>query len=235
MRWCTTSVNSETCKISIIIPTLNEQDSIKNCLTRLQLLRQLGHEIIVVDGGSSDATVLLSNSLCDKIITSEKSRSIQMNAGARAALGHCFLFLHADTVLPENVHGLISKIDDIKNKWGRFNIRLSGQHCSFRVIETCMNIRSRLTGVVTGDQALFTGKALFYKVGGYPEIALMEDIAISSRLLNYSKPVCIEAAVISSSRRWEKNGIIKTIIKMWLLRLLYFLRYDTNRLVRFYE
>jgi rSAM/selenodomain-associated transferase 2 len=228
-------VKSEAYKISIIIPTLNEQDSIINCLNRLQLLRQLAHEVVLVDGGSNDNTVLLSNSLCDKIITSEKSRSIQMNTGARLASGHCFLFLHADTVLPDNIHELLSKIHNIENKWGRFDIRLSGHHWLFRVIEKCMNIRSRLTGVVTGDQTLFVGRELFYKVGAYPEIALMEDIAISSRLLNYSRPVCIAETVTSSSRRWEKNGIIKTIIKMWSLRLLYFFRYDTNRLARLYE
>ncbi len=228
-------MKSEAYKISIIIPTLNEQDSIINCLNQLQLLRQLGHEVVLVDGGSNDNTVLLSNSLCDKIITSEKSRAMQMNAGARLASGHCFLFLHADTVLPDNIHELISKIHDIENKWGRFDIRLSGHHWLFRVIENCMNIRSSLTGVVTGDQALFVGRELFYKVGAYPEIALMEDIAISSRLLNYSRPVCIAETVTSSSRRWEKNGIIKTIIKMWSLRLLYFFRYDTNRLARLYE
>lgn len=228
-------MSSATCKISIIIPTLNEQESIKACLNRLQPFRQRGHEVVLVDGGSSDNTVSLSDSLCDKIITSEKSRSLQMNAGANAASGHCFLFLHADTALPDNVHELLSNIDDIKNKWGRFDIRLSGQHYLFRIVETCMNMRSRLTGVVTGDQALFTGKELFYKVGGYPEIALMEDIAISSRLLSHSRPVCIEATVLSSSRRWEKNGVIKTIIKMWCLRLLYFFRYDTNRLARLYE
>jgi rSAM/selenodomain-associated transferase 2 len=222
-------------KISIIIPTINEEYKIEQLLNSLQPLRQLGHEVIVVDGGSFDSTVSLALPLCDHICQSTKSRSVQMNSGVRKASGHCFIFLHADTLLPDNILELFSKINSIENQWGRFDIRLTGHEWIFRVIEKCMNSRSRLTGIVTGDQAIFVGKALFAEVNGYPEIALMEDIAISKLLMKYSKPVCIREKVISSSRRWEKNGVIKTIIKMWVFRLLYFFCYDTNQLAKRYE
>jgi len=222
-------------KLSIVIPTLNESDQIELCLNKLQSLRNRGHEIIVVDGGSNDNTVSLASPLSDRIIQSEKSRSIQMNTGAAAASGHCILFLHVDTVLPEDVPGLFSRIKDIENVWGRFDIRLSGRARLFRIVEKCMNIRSRLTGIATGDQVIFVGKELFNKVNGFPEIALMEDIAISRLLINYSKPVCLSEKVVSSSRRWEKNGIMKTIIKMWILRLLYYFQYNTNKLAKHYQ
>ena len=221
--------------ISIIIPTINEAPNIEQYLNRLQPLRQHGHEIILVDGGSSDDTVSIAKPLCDKTLTSQPSRSIQMNAGARIASGCCLVFLHADTVLPDDFLELFSEINSIENIWGRFDIRLSGDYWFFRVIETCMNYRSRLSGIATGDQAIFIGTELFSRVAGYPKIALMEDIAISKLLINFSKPICISERVVSSSRRWEKHGIIKTIIKMWLMRLLFFFNYDTNRLAKHYE
>ena len=222
-------------KLSIIIPTLNEADQIEQYLSNLQVLRQQGHEVVVVDGGSIDDTVSLVRPLCDQICQSQQSRSIQMNCGAKAAAGDCFVFLHADTVLPGNILEYFSTIDNIESKWGRFDISLSGRNWLFRIIESCMNSRSSFTGIVTGDQVMFIGKELFNRVGGYPEIALMEDIAISSLLIKISAPIRIREKVISSSRRWEKNGIVKTIIKMWMLRLLYFFQCDTNKLAKLYE
>lgn len=222
-------------KLSIIIPTLNETDHIEQHLNNLQVLRDQGHEVIVVDGGSIDDTVSLVTPLCDQVCQSQQSRSIQMNCGAKLASGECFVFLHADTVLPDNILEELSKINDLENKWGRFDISLSGRSWFFRVIESCMNSRSSITGIVTGDQVMFIGKELFARVGGYPEIALMEDIAISSLLIKFSKPIRIREKVISSSRRWEKNGIVKTVLKMWVLRLLYFFHFDTNKLAKLYE
>lgn len=222
-------------KLSIIIPTLNEADQIEQPLSALQVLRQQGHEVVVVDGGSLDDTVSLVFPLCDQVCQSQKSRSIQMNYGAKAATGECFVFLHADTVLPGNILEYFSTINNIEGKWGRFDISLSGRNWLFRIIESCMNSRSSFTGIVTGDQVMFIGKELFNRVGGYPEIALMEDIAISNLLIKISAPIRIREKVISSSRRWEKNGIVKTIIKMWILRLLYFFQYDTNKLAKLYE
>jgi rSAM/selenodomain-associated transferase 2 len=222
-------------KLSIIIPVLNEANEIEQCLNALQVLRQQGHEIIVIDGGSSDNTVLLATPLSDHVFQTNKSRSSQMNYGANKATGDIYLFLHADTDLPLNVAALFSKIESIDNLWGRFDMKLSGEHFLFRIIEFGMNCRSRLTGIATGDQAIFMDKNLFNKTGGFPDLPLMEDIAISRLLLKYSKPICYKEKVESSSRRWEKNGILKTILKMWLLRLLYFFNFDTNKLARIYS
>ena len=222
-------------KLSIVIPTFNESEQIERCLKQLQSLRQQGHEVIVVDGGSNDNTISLARPLCDRIIQSKKTRAIQMNAGAEEATGHCILFLHADTTLPSGLSDLFLRLQNIEKEWGRFDIRLSGREYLFRVIERCMNIRSRLTGIATGDQAVFVGKQLFDDINGFPEIALMEDIAISRLLMKISKPVCLREKVLSSSRRWEENGIIETILKMWLIRLLYFFNFDTNRLEKMYS
>ncbi len=222
-------------KLSIIIPVLNESTQIESCLHELQLLRQHGHEVIVVDGGSHDNTISLATPLCDRVIQSKKSRAIQMNSGAAVATGHCFLFLHADTSLPSGTSDLFMKIKNIENRWGRFDIKLSGDHFLFRIIEQCMNIRSRLTSIATGDQVIFVGKELFTEINGFPIVALMEDIAVSRLLLKRSKPICFKEKVLSSSRRWEQNGIIKTILKMWVLRVLYFFNFDTNRLAKLYS
>ncbi|MCZ6805202.1 MAG: TIGR04283 family arsenosugar biosynthesis glycosyltransferase [Proteobacteria bacterium] len=222
-------------KLSVVIPTLNESDQIEQGLNKLQSLRHQGHEVIVVDGGSNDNTVSLASPLCDRVIQSERSRSIQMNAGSAAASGQCILYLHADTDLPEDVADIFSKIINIENVWGRFDIQLSGQSWMFRIIETCMNTRSRITGIATGDQVIFVGKELFSKVNGFPEIALMEDVAISKLLINFSKPICFTEKVVSSNRRWKENGIIKTIIKMWIIRLLYYFQFDTERLAKLYQ
>jgi rSAM/selenodomain-associated transferase 2 len=222
-------------KLSIVIPVLSESEQIERCLNGLQLLRQRGHEVIVVDGGSNDDTVLLALPLCDRVIQSEKSRAIQMNSGAANATGHCILFLHADTILPPGITDLFLQLKNIEKEWGHFDIKLSGRNCLFRIIETCMNIRSRLTGIATGDQTVFVGKDLFNEINGFPEIALMEDIAISRILIKHSKPVCFREKVVSSSRRWEENGILKTILKMWVMRLLYFFHFDTDRLAKIYS
>jgi len=222
-------------KISIIIPAYNESSQIERCLNKLQSLRKQGHEVFVIDGGSNDNTISLASSLCDRVLQSKKSRAIQMNLGAKEATGDYLLFLHADTILPPDFIYLFSQFKNYKEEWGRFDIKLSGAHFLFRVIEKCMNTRSRLTGIATGDQVIFVNRKLFNKINGYPEINLMEDVTLSSLLLKYSRPVCFKEKVISSSRRWEKNGIIKTILKMWLLRLLYFFNFDTNSLAKIYS
>jgi rSAM/selenodomain-associated transferase 2 len=222
-------------KLSIIIPVFNESKEVEICLSKLQVLRKQGHEVIVVDGGSNDNTIILASSLCDHIIKSGKSRSIQMNAGAAEATGEHLIFLHVDTALPIDIPSLFLQFKNNKNEWGRFDITLSGTHFLFRIIENCMNIRSRLTGIATGDQAIFVNKKIFNEINGFPEISLMEDVALSSLLLKYSKPICFKERVVSSSRRWEENGIIKTILKMWLLRLLYFFNFDTNNLEKIYS
>ena len=222
--------------LSIIIPTLNEEEIIRSSLGALAWLQAKGHEVIVADGGSRDNTVRLSQPLADKVIRSKAGRVIQMNAGARAAHGDVLVFLHADTLLPADADALIGiGLAQSGGKWGRFDVRLAGRHPSLRLIEFMMNQRSRVTGIVTGDHSLFVDRRLFNTIGGFPEIELMEDIAISRILKRHGQPLGIKQAVITSSRRWEQRGILRTILLMWRLQLGYFLGENTRRLARMYQ
>lgn len=222
-------------KISVIIPVLNEAILIGKTLSALQLLRQAGHEVIVVDGGSDDATLSLSKPYADRLIQGSRGRSRQMNEGAKSANHEVLLFLHADTLLPERADRLILEgMEKRKSSWGRFDAKLSGKGPLFRVIEFLMNWRSRLSHIATGDQAIFVKKDLFRSVEGFPEIDLMEDIALSKMLKNHSRPLCLRQTVLTSSRRWEENGFLRTILLMWLLRLAYFFRTDPSRLAKLY-
>lgn len=223
-------------KISIILPVLDEADAIGKTLLVLQPFRAEGHEVIVVDGGSTDDSVQLSKPLADQVISCGRGRSRQMNAGAKIAKGDIFLFLHADTFLPKEATAcIIEEMEKKGTSWGRFDVRLSGKHAFFRTIQHLMNLRSRLTGIVTGDQAIFVRRQLFESVNGFPDIDLMEDIALSKILKRHSRPLCIRQKVLTSSRRWEKDGIIRTIVQMWYLRLAYFLGADPNRLALTYR
>jgi rSAM/selenodomain-associated transferase 2 len=221
-------------KFSIIIPTLNEELSIVNCLVGLQSLRQYC-EIIVVDGGSADNTKKLAQPLADKLISSTTGRAVQMNTGTERATGELLIFLHADTSLPQDA--LNQVIGAIKNnrQWGRFDVTLSGNHPMLKVIAIFMNWRSRLTGIATGDQAIFVNKQLFESVGQYPVIPLMEDIALCKKLKKISSPICLKAKVISSGRRWEQFGVFETLLLMWSLRLRYFLGADPQTLANLYN
>ena len=220
-------------KFSIIIPTLNEELIIESALTRLQNLRP-ACEIIIADGGSTDATIDLAASYADQVISSPQGRALQMNAGASHASGDVLIFLHVDTVLPDKALALIEQSLSNTHSWGRFDIRLSGRHLMFRLIALMMNWRSRLTGIATGDQVIFVSKQAFSGVGQYPEISLMEDIALCKALNKISPPVCLGAKVTSSSRRWERNGIFQTIALMWIIRLLYFFGADPDVLAQLY-
>jgi rSAM/selenodomain-associated transferase 2 len=223
-------------KISIVIPVLNEAALVVQNLRALQPFRAAGHELILVDGGSDDATVSLSEPFVDQTIKSFKGRSRQMNNGAKAAKGEILLFLHVDTLLPEGADRLI--VNGMKREtrsWGRFDVRLSGKHPLFHVVAWLMNWRSRITGIATGDQAIFVQKKLFRTVDGFPEIDLMEDIALSKRLKGYSLPCCLWHRVHTSSRRWERNGMVRTILLMWFLRGAYFFQVNPNRLAKFYD
>ncbi|MDD1618850.1 MAG: TIGR04283 family arsenosugar biosynthesis glycosyltransferase [Methylococcaceae bacterium] len=218
---------------SIIIPTLNEEKTIEPCLSALQPLRN-NCEIIIVDGGSIDNTRVIARSLADKVVSSDKGRARQMNNGARYASGNVLIFLHADTSLPENALQLIQQKLNSSRKWGRFDIQLSGNHFMLKVIAQMMNWRSRLTGIATGDQVIFVTRLAFEKAGQYPEINLMEDIAICKALRKISPPICLKAKVISSGRRWERYGIYKTILLMWNIRLRYFFGADPQILAFLY-
>ncbi len=222
-------------KISIIMPVLNEAPAIAQTLIALQPLREAGHEVIVVDGGSHDDTITVSKPYADKIIQGPRGRSRQMNAGAKLASGEILLFLHGDTFLPGRADRLI--IEGMKRgerKWGRFDVKLSGKHPLLRIIEILMNWRSRLSRIATGDQAIFVKRELFEAFGGFPEIDLMEDIALSKMLKKHGRPLCLYQRVLTSSRRWEEQGLFRTILLMWFLRAAYFLKANPGQLAKLY-
>jgi rSAM/selenodomain-associated transferase 2 len=220
--------------LSVVMPVLNEAAVIRSALLQLQALRRRGHEIILVDGGSSDQTPQLAAGLADRILTSPAGRALQMNKGAAAARGQVLLFLHADTQLPPQCDRLITEALAEHAGWGRFDVRLSADRFIFRIISFCINLRSRISGIATGDQAIFSSRILFDRAGGYPPIALMEDIALSRRLRKFGRPHCLPARVTTSSRRWQQHGIIKTVLLMWWLRLKYFFGADPDKLAKHY-
>jgi rSAM/selenodomain-associated transferase 2 len=220
-------------RLSIIIPVLNEAAGIGPLLLRLAPLREHGAQLVVVDGGSSDETAALAAPHADLVIAAQRGRASQMHAGALAAGGDALLFLHADTLLPPGADALI-RAALRSHAWGRFDVALDGAHPMFRVIAAMMNLRSRLTAIATGDQAIFMRRAFYLQAGGFPQLALMEDIAFCKRARRLARPACLRQRVLTSARRWEKNGIWRTIFLMWRLRLAYFLGADPERLARQY-
>ena len=232
-------VDQET-RISIIVPVLNEATTLTAALSALQSLRAAGHEIIVVDGGSHDASMSLAETWADQVIRADRGRARQMNAGAAIAHHEILLFLHADTQLPHNADKLIiealQKNTRHPSQWGHFDVQLSGRHFLLRIIERSMNWRSRFTSIVTGDQAIFICRDLFQRVSGFPDIPLMEDITLSRTLKRHGgPPVCLRQHVITSSRRWEQQGIVRTVLLMWWLRLAYALGANPQWLARAYK
>lgn len=219
--------------LSIIMPVVNEAGQLAGKLQALQPLRP--HcELLLVDGGSDDGSQAIAKPLVDKVFHSSRGRARQMNAGAAQATAEVFLFLHADTRLPNNAIELILKAIDAGWVWGRFDVQFDSQHAIFKLIAFMMNWRSRLTGIATGDQALFITRGAFQAVGGFPEIALMEDIALSTALKKLGKPCCPKAKVTTSARRWQQHGVLKTILLMWRLRLRYFFGADPKQLAAIY-
>ncbi len=221
--------------LSLIMPVLDEAASIEATLASLQPLSQRGVEVIVVDGGSHDATAALAAPLCTRVVEAPRGRARQMNLGAAAARGERLLFLHADTRLPREADRLIGAALSGPHCWGRFDIRLEGLHPLLPIIATAMNLRSRLTGIATGDQALFMTREAFDAVGGFPDQPLMEDVEISSRLKRLSSPACLRQRVVSSGRRWEQQGAWTTIRLMWRLRWRYWRGASPQRLAREYR
>jgi rSAM/selenodomain-associated transferase 2 len=223
-------------KISIIIPVLNEADSIGQLLCALQPYRDRGHEVIVVDGGSEDDTLVIAKSLADTVLQTSAGRSHQMNAGSVEAKGEMLWFLHADSELPESADELIiTAVTTGTFTWGRFDVRLSGRQKLLRVVEKMVNLRSRLTGIATGDQGIFISRKLFEQVGGYPDQLLMEDIALCKELKKYQSPVSLHEKMVTSSRRWEKNGVVRTILLMWILRAAYYFGVPADKLALRYD
>lgn len=221
--------------LTIVIPVLDEEPEIAGALAALAPLRARGVEVVVVDGGSRDQTAAIASPLADRVITAPRGRAAQMNAGAAAANGDILLFLHVDTRLPTEADLLVAEnLARSGRSWGRFDVRISGRHPLLGVVATMMNIRSRVTGVATGDQAIFVTREAFNRVGGFPEIPLMEDLALSRSLCRVGPPFCLATRVVTSGRRWEQHGTIRTIVLMWRLRLAYSLGAEPARLARRY-
>ena len=219
--------------LSIIVPVLDEAPGIEACLRALSPMRARGTEVIVVDGGSVDDTAALSRPLADRVITSPRGRAKQMNAGARAASGEALLFLHADTTLPDDADRLVGQAL-VQREWGRFDVRIDGAAPGLAVVAAFMNLRSRLTSIATGDQAIFVQRATFDAVGGFPDIPLMEDIALSRALRARGRPACVAARAATSGRRWERQGVARTILLMWRLRYAYWRGAEPAELARRY-
>jgi rSAM/selenodomain-associated transferase 2 len=223
-------------RLSIIVPTLNEADAIGATLAALRPLRARGCEVIVADGGSGDATVELAHPHADAVVVSEPGRARQQNAGAAAASGEILVFLHADTRLPADADRVV--VDGLARTgrgWGRFDVRLTGRHSMLRLIERMMSIRSRLSGIATGDQAIFASREAFLAVGGFPQIPPMEDVALSTALKRIGPPLSLRETVTTSSRRWERRGVYRTMVLMWRLRLAYWLGADPAALADRYR
>lgn len=222
-------------KLSLIIPCRNEGAVIGETLAALQGLRAAGHELIVVDGGSSDDTLACARPLADQCLQTPPGRALQMNAGAAAARGEVLWFIHADSLPAPDAAASVLQAMAAGDGWGRCTVRLSGAHPAFRLIERMMNLRSCLSGIATGDQGIFVQRAQFEAVGGYPLIPLMEDVALCKALRRRQRPACLRAQIVTASRRWEQRGIAATVVLMWRLRLAYFLGVSPQRLARVYR
>lgn len=217
-------------RISIIMPVLDEADGLPACLSRIAAQRGDRVELIVADGGSADDTVGVARKLSEHVVVAPRGRASQMNAGAAVASGEVLLFLHADTRLPEGGLACILEAVDKGAVWGRFDVQIEGEAWMLRVVAALMNLRSRLSGIATGDQAIFVRREVFDAVSGYPDIALMEDVALCTALRRVARPACLRQRVITSGRRWEKHGVLRTIFLMWRLRAAYWLGENPDEL-----
>lgn len=216
--------------LCIVMPVLDEGETLASRLGELQRFRQRGARLVVVDGGSADDTLVVARAHADLALLAPRGRAAQMNAGAAACPADVLLFLHADTALPENADALVRRATLGPFAWGRFDVRIDSARPLLRVVEALMNRRSRWTGIATGDQAMFVRHELFRSVGGFPEIALMEDIALSRLLKRHGPPACLHERVTTSARRWERHGTWRTILLMWRLRAAYYLGADPAQL-----
>lgn len=220
--------------ITVVMPVLDEAAGIVEQLLSLQRLRADGAELIVVDGGSRDDTVALAQPLADRIVLADRGRGLQMNAGAASARGEILLFLHADTRLPAGAMSAVLEALRHGALWGRFDVRIVGEHPGLALVAWSMNLRSRLTGIATGDQAMFCTRDAFDAVGGFPDIPLMEDVVLSRRLRALGQPACLRMKAETSGRRWSQHGFVRTVLKMWWLRLRFRLGADPAALARAY-
>jgi len=227
---------AHTPQISIVVPTLNEADGVAAALAALAPLRNRGHEVIVVDGASSDDTPALARGAADRFVSARRGRASQMNAGAALARGEVLLFVHADTRLPEDADArILQGLAASRSVWGRFDVRIESESRLLPAIAFFMNLRSRATGIATGDQAMFVRRDAFELAGGFPPLELMEDVALSRSLKRVSRPLCLAATVVTSGRRWDRRGVLRTVLLMAWLRLQFFFGAAPARLARLYD
>lgn len=228
-------MQATTQQLSVIIPALNEAGCIRELCTALQPLRRHGHEVILVDGGSDDQTLALGKPLVDIVLSSARGRALQMRAGAAAANGMILWFLHADIGVPDNPDQLILEaLENGRKDWGRFDVSLSDRHIVLRTVAYLMNLRSCISAIATGDQGIFVRRSLYEQIGGIPALPLMEDIALSRALKKHGRPACIRQRLVTSARRWQKHGITRTILTMWVLRFAYFIGISPLHLAKYY-
>ena len=218
-------------QLSVVVPALDEAARIRETLAPLAPLRRAGAEVLLVDGGSTDGTPGVAAPLCDRVLTAPRGRASQMNAGAAAARGEALLFLHADTLLPPGAAEAVRAALE-PAEWGRFDVRLDGRHPLLPLIARMMSWRSRVTGIATGDQAMFVRASVFRELGGFATMPLMEDVELSRRLRRRGRPACLRLRVTTSARRWQRHGVLRTVLMMWRLRLAYFLGVEPERLAR---
>lgn len=223
-------------KISVIIPAYHERQNLVNLISQLEMMARYGHEIIVVNGDITDDTTQCMLDSSVTVIHSDKGRAKQMNAGARQASGIIYWFLHADSDLLHPLEHYLQFISTLnKNQWGRFHLKIDASAFIYRIIETMINFRSKLTDISTGDQSLFIHKDLFDRVGGFTDIEIMEDIDMSRKLKKVSRPVIAQTCLITSARRWQNRGVLRTILLMWKLRLYYFFGVPPKKLAKMYD
>ena len=222
--------------LSIVMPVLNEAAGLPAGLQALAPFTARGAQVVVADGGSADATVALAQAAGAHVVAALRGRALQMNAGAQEARAGVLLFLHADTLLPHDADQLIAQaLADGTAVWGRFDVRITGQSPLLRMVAALMNLRSRWSGIATGDQAIFMTRAAFDAVGGFAAQPLMEDIEMCTRLRRLSRPACLRATVLTSGRRWETRGVWRTVLLMWRLRLAYWCGASPERLAALYR
>lgn len=223
-------------KLTVIVPMLNEASGLPRLLSQLLPLQAAGHQVLLVDGGSDDGSLQLARQAGLTVIESPRGRARQMNAGAALANNEVLLFLHADTLLPAEAGRLVTHgMQNGQHVWGRFDVHIDGRPWMLRVVAFMINLRSRLSGIATGDQAMFVRRDVFERLAGFADLPLMEDVELSRRLRQVSRPLCLRQRVMTSGRRWETRGVWKTIFLMWRLRYAYWRGVPASELAKAYS
>ena len=219
-------------RVSVVIPALNDAPHLARLLADLRTGPQL--ELVVVDGGSDDDTFAVAEAQADVAVRARRGRAEQLRVGVAKAKHPWLWLLHADTRTPPPLASAFAAHLPASPGWGWCDVRLDGGGWPLRVIETAMNWRSALTSVTTGDQGIFAHRSLLAAVGGIPRQSLMEDVELCRRLRRLAAPRRFRQAITTSSRRWERDGVARTVVLMWALRLRYFLGADPEALAKRY-